>query len=163
VSCAPSLTKWQRGKEVVLRLDGERVARRLRSRLSSCRRFYEVDILISSPFPIPNISVNRWKMPSREWENGLCQPKASMFEEGNSESTEETCTHSSGLFCASITTAIGIPKFDTRPQKSVSHQHRSASIALVRCQPPEAKPCLRTRGQVGESRGTWEGNVRVET
>jgi hypothetical protein len=118
-------------EEVVLRLDDERVAHEgcgvdNQGHLSSCRGFCEVDIPISSPFPIPNIniSINRWRMPSREWENGLCQRKASMVEEGNSESTEETCTHNSGLFCVFITAAIGIPKFDTGPQKSVSRRHR---------------------------------------
>jgi hypothetical protein len=29
-----------------------------------------------------------------------------------------TATHSSGLFCVSMTAAMGIPKFDTGPQKS---------------------------------------------
>jgi hypothetical protein len=43
-----------------------------------------------------------------------------MVKEGNSESIEETYTYNSGLFCVSITTAIGILKFNTGPHKSIS-------------------------------------------
>lgn len=77
-----------------------------------------------------------------------------MVEEGNSESTEETYTHNPGLFCVSITAAIGISKLDTRPYKSVS-----ASVRINRpCPLPAARSKdllvhARTSGGVPEQLG----------
>ena len=43
-----------------------------------------------------------------------------MVKEGeDSRRRTRTRTHNSGLFCVSITAAIGIPKFETGPQKSI--------------------------------------------
>jgi hypothetical protein len=80
-------------------------------------------------------------------------------EEGDSESTEENCAHNSGLFCVSITAAIGIPKFDTGPQKSVSHQHQLLWTPLIRLQPQKQVFLAHARENI---RSNWEGTVRVE-
>lgn len=42
---------------------------------------------------------------------------------------DPTATHSSGLFCVSMTAAMGIPKFDTGPQKSAKSQRISLVLS----------------------------------
>jgi hypothetical protein len=67
-----------------------------------------------------------------------------MVEEGNSELIEETCTHNSGIFYVSITAVIGILKFDTRPQKSIS--------ALVRINSPYSLLAVRSKDLLTHAR-----------
>jgi hypothetical protein len=95
---------------------------------------------------------------------GLCPGKDSVVEEGASESTEENRTHNSGLFCVSITAAIGIPKFETGPQKSIPHQHQILQFPIIALnrQKQVLLAHASTSGQVGEVRSNWDANVRVE-
>lgn len=67
-------------------------------------------------------------------------------------------TYSSGLFCVSITAAMGIPKFETGPQKS---ELRIVSFPIL----PFVSQQIRERrvdSRAPVSQGNIERNVRVE-
>ncbi len=49
---------------------------------------------------------------------GSCAAAAGATEAGKGERERERETHMSGSFCVSMTAAIGMPKFETGPQKS---------------------------------------------